>query len=284
MNNTFSKKITDNEIKLILKYMKSHLYDNSNSSIQYFFRTKNYTITIYKNNTLLIQGKSYENILKLLNVKLENQILDIKKYNVGSDESGNGNFFGGVAVCACYINSEIEEKISSFKITDSKLLNDKEISKIAINIKDIVPHSIKYISPKEYNELFDKYKNINVIKTILHTNAINDLKYNNKVAVIDQYTTNNKFKEHLDIANISINCEYHLETKAESKYIAVAAASILARHKFINELDKISNEINIKLPLGSVDSKILPILEKIKNKIVLKNVCKTHFKTINKIN
>lgn len=283
MSNTFSKKISEQEINLILKYMSSHLKENNNKSINYFFKTKKYTITIYKNQTILIQGEDYNNILKMLNIN--NELSNIKPlYNTGSDESGNGDFFGGIAVCACYLDKEIENKIKRYNITDSKLLNDEQIIEIAEKIINIIPNKIEYITPKEYNMLFDEYKNINTIKTILHARAINNLNFNDKSAIIDQYTTKQKFSEHLTKANIKLNCNYDLETKAESKYLVVAAASILARYKFICEFKEIEKKIGHKLPLGSVDKKILPILKELKNKIVLNDVCKTHFKTINKIN
>lgn len=280
MSNTYSQKISEREIKLILKYMSKHLIKNSALSIKYFFKTKNYTITIYKNNTIFIQGKSFENILKIISSK------DYKKSNIhianfdlikiGSDEVGTGDLFGGIVVCACrIINKEMIDKIN---IRDSKLISDNEIKEIYNKIKNYVEYEKYEIFPTEYNQIYDKYKNLNIVKTIGHYQTIKSLQQNsNDIALIDQYCSEKKFNEYLGILNLKKMEKIRMETKAENKYIEVACASIIARYFFVEQINKLSKKINIKLPLGSSNKNIKIIVNKI-NSFDKHKFLKLHFK------
>ena len=219
------------------------------------------------------------------NDNLQEKEIDIDKFNIiGSDESGNGDFFGGLAVCACFIDKNNYEQIINLGVKDSKALDDNKIFQIEKELKKIVDYKLIYVDPEQYNSLFHKFKNVNAIKTYLHNLVINELHKNHKssIAIIDQFTNNNSFKNHLNNTNSKNNYKYILETKSESKYLQVACASILARASFVRELKNINNDLNLELPLGSVDKIILPILKNIKKNDLTK-VCKTHFKTINKI-
>ncbi len=288
MSNTFSKKISKKEKELIVKYLGSHVKENNNSSIEIFIKTKNYTISIFKTGTLLIQGSAYENVLKLLNEEPENQksiSLNKTLTNViGSDESGNGDFFGGMAVCACYIEDNKIDMLKKLGVKDSKQLTDEDMKSMVDQLKANVKYELVYVDPEAYNKLFEKYKNINTIKTLLHHQAITKLakKINTTTIVIDQYCNEKSFKKHLATIGEDLNYHLILETKAENKYLQVAAASIVARVKFINELDKLSEAIGINLPLGAVDSIVIPVLNKIKNRDDLNKFCKTHFRTFSK--
>ncbi len=67
--------------------------------------------------------------------------------------------------------------------------------------------------------------------------------------------------------------------------LAVAAASILARHAFIESLEQLSREIGVPLPKGSSKTTQivgLAILRKW-GKEKLQEICKKHFKTLDAI-
>ncbi len=289
MGSNFSKKISKKEKSLILKYLGGHQIKPKSDLVETLIKTKNYVLTIYKNQTLLIQGTNFENVLKMLDgnnisiakttsIKIDNNI-------IGSDESGNGDFFGGVSVCACFIEPDKFDFIKALGVKDSKELCDQEMQEIVDEIKANVSYELAYISPYEYNQLFNQYQNINTIKTILHERAVNALasKHQNATIVIDQYCNESAFQNHLKLIDKKINNNLVLETKAENKYLQVAASSIIARCKFIEELGKLSEQLEINLPLGSVDGNVLPVLKQIKNRDDLNKFCKTHFKTFSKI-
>lgn len=292
MNNSYKKKCTSKDLFLINKYLKKFKVISSNEHIEYIFKTKNYTITIYKNKTLLIQGTKYENILKMIDKnycepKKENEILILENI-IGSDEVGTGDVFGGITVVAAYIKNENISYINSLNINDSKIFNNNEIKNLYQKIKDFVTYELVYIEPKEYNSLYEKYQNLNIIKTYSHNLAIKELIQKNSITnfscVIDQFAPLNLYKKYLKNINEQPIGKEITIIKAESKYIQVAAASIIARYHFILMIEKLSQKANLNIPFGSVNKIVIPILSKLKSKNEnLKDYSKLHFKTINKI-
>lgn len=284
MSGSFSKEISKKEMDLILKYMSSHLKENNNPNILYLFSTKKYTITIYKTNKILIQGSNYDNILSMLGVKNKktdtstNQIK--KNITIGSDESGNSGLFGGVSFAAVKIPKENREKIISLGVNDSKKLTDFFMKKIYNDVIDLTINSIYNIEAKEYNDLYEKYGNANTIKTFGHNKVIKKICKENDVVLIDQYTNENNYKNQMKIINEKIDYKMYLEIKAESKYLEVACASILARINFLKQIEKIENELKISIPLGSSPSIVKPCLQLLKqNNVNLNKYVKEHFKT-----
>jgi ribonuclease HIII len=76
-----------------------------------------------------------------------------------------------------------------------------------------------------------------------------------------------------------------IQTPKAERYTAVAAASILARDRFLSRMEKLSQECGILLPKGASDRVIQPALDIIKKRGVdeLKKIAKLHHKTTQKI-
>lgn len=283
MSNSFSKKIDKKQIDLILKYMSSHLKENNNENILYFFSTKKYKMTIYKTHTLLIQGSDYDNILKMLKIKNENTNENIetrKDITIGTDESGNGDLFGGVSFAAVKIPKENREALVNLGVDDSKKLKDDFMKKVYDKVLKLTINEIYNLEPEEYNELYEKYKNVNTLKTYGHNKVIKKIYKENDLVVIDQYTNVNRFNDQMICIGEKKDYEMHLETKAESKYLEVACASILARVNFLKQIEKIEKELMMRIPLGCVTSIVKPYLLSLKkNNVELNKYIKEHFKT-----
>jgi ribonuclease HIII len=142
---------------------------------------------------------------------------------IGSDESLKGDTFGGIVIAAVQTTPELDTELARLGITDSKKIQDKYIPQLARLIKSKCPHAIVEYYPVEYNQ---------------HT--LTQLLNDSHKAVAQQ--VREKLQEH-NQANLShLHKELHIvdlypgctvgdirETKAESKYVCVAAASILAR-------------------------------------------------------
>lgn len=56
---------------------------------------------------------------------------------IGSDEVGNGSYFGGIAVVASFVRPEEHALLRQLGVDDSKNLNDKSIAQIAPVLKSI---------------------------------------------------------------------------------------------------------------------------------------------------
>lgn len=287
MSDNFKKQATKNDLYLLNKYLKKWEIKTNDKSIKKIYKTSKYTITIYNNNTLLIQGKDFHNILKMI----DNQSSNIQEINdsqnlIGSDEVGTGDVFGGIVVAAAYIKDY--EYLNSLKITDSKKYNNDEIKLLYEKIKNKIIYEVINIFPEQYNELYSKFNNLNILKTyghnFCHQNLINKLvsnKINYESIVIDQFTPINLYKKYCKEANLNFIGKEICYTKAESKYLSVAAASIVARYYFLKQIDELKKQHNINIPLGAVNYVVQPIIKKLKeSKYDLSKLCKLHFKSI----
>lgn len=267
--NTFSFLITPQEKKQILKSNLVKYLPIKNNYIEYLLEYKKTKITIYKTQKCLIQGNETKQVIEtffdshLPNLALMNP--KIQQTNIiGSDEVGVGDYFGGLCVCAVFLDDKLVAKINDLNIKDSKLLDDTTICDLAIKLIAIVPYEIYNILPIEYNHLIELYHNSHVIKTIGHYTTINKLvdklKSQNKVIdeiIIDEYASKDKFHAYLNQAQITNNkLHFTFCTHAETKYLAVACASIIARYFYLEQIKQLSLQAQIQLPLGAWNNKI----------------------------
>ena len=200
---------------------------------------------------------------------------------IGTDESGKGDFFGPLVIAGVYVNKNNLELLRDLGVTDSKKLSDKKIADLATKIKQICPYNIVVIGNKKYNELYEKFNNLNKLLAWGHARAIENLLENNDC----QYALSDQFgdKELINKALLSKGKTITLfqRPKAE-EIISVAAASIIARNEYVNRLSKLSYKYKLELPKGA-STKTIQIAKQfvsLYGKAELKNVAKLHFKTI----
>ncbi|MGL5630242.1 MAG: ribonuclease HIII [Mycoplasmoidaceae bacterium] len=290
MVTTFSKIITKREICLINKYINQYLLNSNNPNIKYFYKTSKYTISIYKNNRIFIQGNNYDWVLTILKgssniVKNEDSGIKIDKY-IGSDESGTGDFFGGITVASAYVKINNLEKINDFNIRDSKKISDKEIYILVEKLKHYCEYEIISIDANEYNKRYLIHNNIKKILALMHLEAIEKLsnRIEIKDVIIDQFVSKTVFNKYVENLESNKNLNIYFETKSESKYLNVAIASIYARWAFLQQIKKINKEYNTNIPLGSSNPYIISFSNRfLKNKKIDLFV-KKNFKTVDKIN
>lgn len=260
-----------------------------------------YKIIAYSTNKVMFQGKkaSDEALLwqKLLGINPNDEIIENNQYTgfisltesdyIGSDEVGTGDYFGPVVVCSCFINKDITNKIAHLNIKDSKDLNDSQIRNLAKTLKDIVPNYIYILNNEKYNEAITNNNNLNMIKAKMHNYALLQLiKLLNKKPkiIVDQFCEPKKYYDYLKDID-SVVSDIVFETKAESKYLAVAIASILARDAFLHQFDLLSKEVDMKLIKGAsslVDNQAILIVKKY-GFDVLNKIAKLHFANTKKI-
>ncbi len=302
--------LNNKEIYELNKKIYKYQINTNNLNIKSLYKIPNCTITIYNTKKVMFQGFEAIHWFQKLGFKqkdLSNQKKNVKEIKIkpesikvnceniqasfniiGSDEVGVGDFFGGIVVCACYVKKEQIDYLKKIGIKDSKILNDEKIINLYYQIKTIISYKIVEIDPSEYNNWYKKYQNSNILKAILHNDALNQLIEKNLTTpikiVMDQFASENLYYNYLkksDIKNIA-KVDF-FETKAESKYIAVAAASIIARYYFLKQIDKLRTISNLKIPLGSSNPNIKSIAREIMEKHELKNFIKLNFKTVNEL-
>ena len=177
--------------------------------------------------------------------------------HVGSDEAGTGDYFGPITVAACYVPKEKIALLKEIGVKDSKNLTDESMKDLSKKIVQIgIPYSLLVLNNEKYNVLQQKGWTQGTMKTILHHQAIVNVMDKIKEEqpdgiLIDQFCEPRVYERHLLTQNYSMLPKTYFMTKAESHSIAVAAASILARTRFVKGMDHISKSLGMEIPKGA---------------------------------
>ncbi len=267
-----------------LDYLKSHGYipiETTNKYELLRLKSPDAVLILYSSGKLVVQtSKDNEfTIDRILSkfVKLQRESFPhknqfaLKQNVIGSDESLKGDTFGGLVVCAFYCKEEDVSLLADLGVKDSKKLFDDQIITIATALKYNFKENfaIKELLPEEYNDLLS-IDTQTVVLNNMHNlvGSMLKMKFGPITHVVDQYPG-------CKAGNIQ-------DEKAESKYLAVAAASILARAKAVEQINYLSKKSKISLPLGSTHVK--EALEELKEKgLNPKEFCKLDFKNVQNI-
>ena len=169
---------------------------------------------------------------------------------IGCDEVGKGDFFRPLVACAVYLEGTAELE-GNLGIRDSKTISDSRVRKIAPVLKRRVPHAVVRISPAKYNELYQKFKNINAILGWAHAQAIKNLLeegHKPRLILVDRFGPEFRVSRHFSDQEIVDKLVFLPRAEVDK---AVAVASILARHTFLQEMMRLSTQAGRELPLGA---------------------------------
>lgn len=250
------------------------------------------TCVLYESGSLVVQGKDKDPFIEFY---LEPEVLQDFSYtnpltkidltsHIGVDEAGKGDFFGPLCIVGLYADSKGIEELVSMGVKDSKLFSDAKIKTLGKQLKDKFATSIIRLYPIKYNELYDRFKNLNRLLAWGHATAIADLFTKTKCnqALIDQFAPKAVVEQAL--AHKKIPMHLKQMPKAEQDPV-VAAASIIARLSFLEGLEALSEEFSIPFPKGA-NHGIMTIGKKfisLYGKDALVKVAKLHFKTTKQI-
>ena len=280
--NNITLLLTNKQIDKLLKVFEDQQVHNDNPYIRFVLKLENCTITCYNNNKVLFQGKDAKIYASPFKNIIEDQTKDDNLVEqAGSDEVGTGDYFGPVVVAACIVNQKDYLWLRQENIDDSKKINDEQILKIGSKLIQKLPNTILILDNEKYN-IIHQHNNLNEIKAKLHNQAYINLskKYNlPKLKIIDQFTPENTYYRYLANEPIVIS-NIHFETKAESKYISVAAASMIARYVFLVKWQEMEQKYNFSFHKGAstlVDEDIKSFIA-LYGYNQLHKVAKLHFK------
>ncbi len=282
---SYSLKATDKQIEAMLDYYKNEAKNNTVPYAIAQIKKDRVTITLYNSKKVLFQGKNAEHELQFWEdtFNLKNTQGDYFMSSIGSDESGVGDYFGPLTVCAAYVQEKDELFLRDLKIDDSKRLSDAWIKTIAPKLIKRIPYSLLVLSNPDYNRQIDKGYNAHKLKAYLHAQCHQHLlkKITKKPPIIvDQFCSEKLYISYLK----SFKNAPHptiFKTKAESHYASVAVASIIARYSFITQLDVLEKAYTMTLPKGAskrVDEAVGDFIKK-HGVQELNQVAKLHFKT-----
>lgn len=271
-------------------------FEFSSKPYTLFFGQKNkLSVAVYeKGPKALVQGKGVEEFVQF---ELEPKILGEAKLgyeevhspeifapHLGVDESGKGDFFGPLVIAGVYVDRGIARKLIDAGVQDSKRIgSDSRIRTLAEAIRKESQglFEIVLIGPAKYNELYEKFGNLNKLLAWGHARVIENLllkKPDCPRSLSDQFADARLIEQSL--LRHGQRIEIQQRPRAESD-TAVASASILAREGFINWLDRESKKLGVRLERG-VSQGVKSAAEEIvkaNGAEGLRQVAKVHFRT-----
>lgn len=249
---------------------------------------KGVSCTLYTSGKLTVQGKDMKDFITFY---LEPEILQSVAFSypetqvsmtprIGIDESGKGDFFGPLCIAGVQADEAKIKELLAMGVRDSKQIADKGIRALSAKIKKACPHTIIFISPKKYNELYANFKNLNQLLGWGHATAIAELvtKTGCSEVIIDQFAGEHVVKNALKQKKLNVSLTQRHRAEADP---VVAAASILARAAFLEGMEKLSQQFELEIPKGA-SSQVIRIGKQLVRKFgpqILEQAGKLHFKT-----
>lgn len=244
----------EKEIQAFLEHYQTSLAPSKNPYIRYFLRLPQATVSIYTSGKVLLQGEGAEKYASFFGYEVVEETSGQNLPLIGTDEVGNGSYFGGLAVVASFVTPNQHDFLRKLGVGDSKTLTDQKIRQIAPILKEKIQHQALLLSPSKYNEVIgDRYNAVSV-KVALHNQAIYLLLQKGiqpEKIVIDAFTSAKNYDKYLAHEANRFSNPISLEEKAEGKYLAVAVSSIIARDLFLENLENLGRELGYQLPSGA---------------------------------
>jgi len=297
---SYTCKLSDPQAATLRAWLQAHHYRFHEVPYARFAAEKEKTnVVFYDSGKLVVQGKGTQEFIEFV---LEPEILkearlgyeavlnpDLLLPRLGVDESGKGDFFGPLCIAGVYLNESVAEAWADAGIRDSKnISSDKRIKDLAELIRK-TPGCVTAVVPignEAYNRLYAKMNGVNAILAWGHARVIENLMLQRHRmnpppvrAISDQFAHN---KATVAKALMSLGREIELVQKHRAEEdLAVAAASILARHEFVTRLAALEKQYALKLPKGAsaaVDAAAKEFVT-LQGADSLPKVSKMHFRT-----
>lgn len=174
---------------------------------------------------------------------------------LGIDDAGRGPVIGPMVLAGCLIDDETSSNFKKLGVRDSKQLTDKRREFLAEKIREQAEtFEVVIIPPIKIDGTDDKRTKLNELEAIACAKIINKInKGFNKIKVIVDCPSVSivKWKDFLkskieNLSNLEVVCEH----KADKNYIAVSAASILAKSVREKEMAKLQEEYGKEIGSG----------------------------------
>ena len=298
---SYTVELTPEQIEHLQALLEERGWELSEAPYAVFRAKKEKTnVTAYESGKTVVQGKGTDEFIEFI---LEPEVLhdivvfpeesentpEIITPHGGIDESGKGDFFGPLVIAGVGVTPETGEKLASLGVCDSKkITSDKKIALLASEIKKCVGvenFAIIHFKMETYNRLYNQFGNLNRMLAWGHAAIVEKLLEQNPALprmLSDQFADPSLINRALMERGRQIIMEQR--TKAESD-IAVAAASILARDRFVSCVAQLEEQTGFTLPKGAganVKAVAFEILRK-SGADGLRRCCKNHFKTFEEV-
>ena len=203
---------------------------------------------------------------------------------LGIDEAGKGDYFGPLVVAGVRVaGGEMAAELREIGVRDSKTVGVLGARPMAERILAAVgPENVRVVvlGPEEYEARRRAAGNVNDLLGEVDAGIIHELKDEVELIVVDQYAKGARSRL---APSVPPGVRLEVRPRAEDD-AAVAAASILARARQLDEVDRLSERVGFRLPLGAthvLDAGRRVVRERGPRE--LGRVAKTHFATTKRV-
>ncbi len=170
---------------------------------------------------------------------------------LGIDEAGKGDYFGPLVVAGVRItHAEAASKLQEIGVRDSKEVRASGIRRVSGRILDAVGRNnvhVMSLPPPEYESRRDAAGNVNKLLGELDATIMGKLVDEVEVVIVDEFAPS--ARSHLE-PFVPEGVRLEVRPRAEDD-AAVAAASIVARARQLEEIERLSEWVGFGLPLGA---------------------------------
>lgn len=212
---------------------------------------------------------------------------------LGTDESGKGDYLGPLVVAGACLDEPAARTLSGLGVMDCKRLTDRRVTDLAAKIRKVCgPKRFAEVEipPETYNRLYEDMKregkSLNTLLAWGHVRVIeNVLKQTACRRIIaDQFGDERLIRSRLKAAFPGLKLTLIQRHRAED-HIAVAAASVLARARFLAWMEEASGRYAMPLPKGAsaaVTDAARAFIAK-HGSVELRKIAKLHFRTTREV-
>jgi ribonuclease HIII len=297
---SYTCKLTDAQAAALRQWLVAQSYKFREVPYARFAAEKDkVNVVFYESGKLVLQGKGTQEFIEFV---LEPEILKEAKLGyetvlnpellaprLGVDESGKGDFFGPLCIAGVYVNESVVKAWKDSGIRDSKnISSDKKIRELTELIRETTGcvSTVVPIGNEAYNRLYKTMRSVNAMLAWGHARVIENLMGQRHRmspepvrAISDQFASS---KDTVAKALMPLGREIELVQKHRAEEdLAVAAASILARHEFVTRLGNLEKQFEMRFPRGASAAVDEAAKEFISRHGVgkLSEVAKMHFRT-----
>ena len=170
---------------------------------------------------------------------------------LGIDEAGKGDYFGPLVVAGVRVKGEeMARVLREIGVRDSKEIRASGIRRVAGRILEAVGQGnihVVSLPPPEYESRRDAAGNVNRLLGELDVTIMGELVNEVEAVVVDEFARS--ARSYLE-PYVPDGVRLEVRTRAEDD-AAVAAASILARARQLQEIEHLSQRVGFVLPLGA---------------------------------
>lgn len=207
---------SEKEIQAFVQKHEHTLTPSKNPYIRYFLKLPQASVSVYTSGKVLLQGEAAESYASFFGYQVAQIVSGQNSPLIGTDEVGNGSYFGGLAVVASFVTPDQHDFLRKLGVGDSKTLTDQKIRQIAPLLKEKIRHQALLLSPSKYNEVIGERYNAVSIKVALHNQAIFLLLQKGvqpEKIVIDAFTSAQNYDKYLKMKPIISQIQLHLRKK-----------------------------------------------------------------------